>query len=507
MGLVSVYFLIFMAAVTLVYYLVPQKGQWIILLLSSLVFYGLCSKGLLLFLLLFAVIVYLFARRFETKKSKWLVLLELFLLVSLLLVLKYAGWFGSGWEGILGWTGSFRAAAYIVPLGISYLTLMGIGYSLDVYRGTVPAEGNFLKVLGFLAFFPSVTQGPLNRFADLSPQLVAGSRFCYEVLTGGVQRMLWGFFKKLVIAGRLGLLMTELTGGWKGGSTYTGIYVLLAVIICSLHLFMDFSGCMDIVIGAAEILGIRLPENFDHPYLAETMPEFWRKWHITLGAWLRDYVLYSFTMSGAAKKLNRSLKGKIGRRGASVVINIIGVLFVWLVFGLWHGIAGNFLLAAAYYALTIIAGILIEEPVKRFHGRFPKLGGSVGFRIFRVVRTFFLSIQGAYLMLMPDVRSGFFYLKTFFTVPGAVLVTHTEEGLAGGITILGLDPYDFAVLILAFVLWIVVATLHKKKDVRERLAEMNIVGRWAILLAVVIATVLFGSYGGGNLISFIYQGF
>ena len=177
--------------------------------------------------------------------------------------------------------------------------------------------------LGFVMAFEQTPHRdrPINRFADLVPQMEQGNRFRYETLVFGVQRMLWGFFKKLVIAGRLGLVMTELTGGWKE-STYSGIYVFLAVIVCSFYLFMDFSGCMDIVIGAAEILGIKLPENFDHPYLAENMPQFWRKWHITLGAWLRDYVLYSFTMSGAAKKMNRSLREKIGRRGASSVISM-----------------------------------------------------------------------------------------------------------------------------------------------------------------------------------------
>lgn len=506
MGLVSVWFLIFMAAVTLVYYLVPQKGQWIVLLLASLVFYALAAKGLLVFLLLFTVIVYLFAKRFETDKKPFLVLLEVILLIALVIVLKYAGWFGAGLERFLGKIASFRAAAYIVPLGLSYIVLMGLGYSLDVYRGTIHAEGNFLKVLSFLAFFPSLTQGPINRFADLIPQMEQGARFRYEALVFGSQRMLWGFFKKLVIAGRLGLVMTELTGGWKG-STYSGIYVFLAVVVCSFYLFMDFSGCMDIVIGAAEILGIWLPENFDHPYLAENMPQFWRKWHITLGAWLRDYVLYSFTMSGVAKKMNRTLREKIGRRGASSLISIIGVLFVWLVFGLWHGIAANFLIAAAYYAITIIVGILIEGPVKKFHARFPRLIGSVGFQIFRVVRTFVLSIQGAYLMLIPNVKSGFAYLFSFFTRPGAQLVVKTGEELAKGIRILGLDPYDLVVLLLSFAFWIVVSLLHRKKDVRMRLSKIHIVPRWAILFAVVIATVLFGKYGGGDMASFIYQGF
>ena len=195
MGLVSVWFLIFMAAVTLVYYLVPQKGQWTVLLLASLIFYGLCANGFLVFLLLFAVIVYLFAKRFETDKKPFLVLLEIILLVALVIVLKYAGWFGSGLEGVLGWIGSFHAARYVVPLGISYIVLMGLSYSLDVYRGTIHAEENFLKVLCFLAFFPSLTQGPINRFADLTSQMEKGARFHYETLTSGIQRMLGASLK------------------------------------------------------------------------------------------------------------------------------------------------------------------------------------------------------------------------------------------------------------------------------------------------------------------------
>ncbi|MBR5931598.1 MAG: MBOAT family protein [Lachnospiraceae bacterium] len=506
MTLVSVSFLIFLAAAVLVYYLTPQKGQWIVLLLASLVFYWLCSKGFLIFLLLFAGIIYVFARSFETGKKKLLVLLEVAILIVLLIVLKYAGWFGDGFVRFLSTISFQKPLSFVAPLGISYVLLTGIGYSVDVFRGTVTAEKNFLKVLSFLSFFPAITQGPINRFSDLSGQLMEGHRFSYEALVFGIQRMLWGFVKKLVIAGRLNVVMLELTGSWQG-SKYSGAYVVLTVAICSLNIFMDFSGCMDIVIGAAEIFGIRLPENFDHPYLARSMPEFWRKWHITLGEWLRDYVMFSFTMSAPAKKMNKSLKGKVGRKTAAALVSIIGVLFVWLVFGLWHGISGTFLLAAAYYALLIIGGIVIEEPVKRFRSKYPQFTESKGFQIFRTVRTYFLGIPGAYLMLMPQVKSGLQFLATIFTRPAAQFVVKITEGEGAGTFLLGLDIYDFTVLILSLILWLVVTTLHRKKDVRIRLSNIHIVPRWAILLAVVIAVVLFGFYGDLNAGSFIYQGY
>ena len=506
MTLVSVYFLIFMAVVTLVYYLTPQKGQWIVLLLASLVFYGLCSKGFLIFLLLFAGIVYVFARAFETGKKKLLVLLEVVLLIALVIVLKYAGWFGEGFVSFLSKLSFQKHLQYAAPLGISYVLLTGIGYSVDVYRDTIPAEKNFLKVLGFLSFFPAITQGPISRYQELSGELETGHRFSYEALTSGIQRMLWGFFKKLVIAGRLSTVMLELTNSWQE-SHYTGAYVFLTVVVCSFNLYMDFSGCMDIVIGAAEILGVRLPENFNHPYLAKTMPEFWRKWHITLGAWLRDYVMFSFTMSAPAKKMNKSLKDKIGKKAAASLVSIIGVLLVWLVFGLWHGIAATFLLAAAWYALTIVGGIAIEGRAKAFRAKHPALVSSKGFQVFRVVRTFVLSIQGAYLMLMPQAKKGLAYLATIFTKPTAQFVVRITEGEEAGTFLLGLDPYDFIILILSFALWIVVATLHKKQDVRIRLSKMHIVLRWVILLALVLAVVLFGFYGNLDAGSFIYQGF
>lgn len=505
MTLTSLYFLIFLAVVVLVYYLVPKNIQWIWLLISSLGFYAISAKGYTIFLILYAVIVFGFAKLFEKNKSKWLVVVELVLIFGIVVLLKNATWFGEGFTRVIMDISLMGTEGFVVAMGISYIALMGCGYSIDVYRGTIKAERNFFKVLAFLAFFPSINQGPINRYDDLRVQFKTPHRFSYEALTSGIQRMLWGFFKVLVLGERFGTIRATLVSGW-GGSTYTGWYVLLAVVASSFNLFMNFSGCMDIVIGAAEILGISIPENFDHPYMAKSMPEFWRKWHITLGAWLRDYVMYSFTMSGPAKKLNRALKDKTNRKFAAGTVSVIGVILVWLIFGLWHGIAWNFLLAGAYYGLLIVLGIVLEGPIKSFNNKFPKLTGSKGYTVFRVVRTFFLSIQGSYMMLMPSVKDGLSYLSKIFVQPKGLLV-EANGNLLSEIKILGLDVYDFIVLIVGFALWIVISRLQAKKDVRERLAGMNIAGRWAILLGMIIAVVLFGFYGGFNAGMFIYQGY
>lgn len=506
MSLTSLFFLIFMAVVVLVYYLVPKNVQWIWLLIASLAFYIINAKGYTIFLLIFAVITYGFGICFEKNKSKWLMVLELILIFGLVVVLKNAPWFGEGFTGFLTKISLMKPEGFLAALGISYISLMGCGYSIDVYRGTIKAERNFFKVLAFLAFFPSINQGPINRYEDLRVQFKTPHHFSYEVLTSGIQRMIWGFFKVLVIGERFTTIGSTLTADW-GETLYTGWYVFLAIAASSLGLFMNFSGGMDIVIGAAEILGIKLPENFNHPFTSKSIPEFWRKWHITLGGWLRDYVMYSFTMSKAAKKLGKSVKEKVNRKFASGLINIIGVIFVWLIFGLWHGIGWNYLLTAAYYGILIILGILLESPIKSFNKKYPKFTSSKGYEIFRMVRTFFLWMMGVLLLMMPSVKQGFAYIVTIFTKPaGSIAIAKGK--LLSEINILGLDVYDFLVLILSFVLWIVVARLQSKKDVRERLADMNILGRWAILLGMIIAIVLFGFYGGGfDAGAFIYQGF
>lgn len=510
MTLVSVYFLIFLGIVTLIYYVVPRNTQWGVLLLASLVFYFLCAKGFLCLLIIDAFIAFFFSVYLEKKKSKVMLVLELVILIGILILLKYSSWFGGSCERLLSKLYLGGTESYIVPLGISYILVYSIGYTLDVFRDNIPAEKNFLKVLGFLAFFPAITQGPISRYNDLQPQIEAGHKFSYENLTSGIVRMIWGFFKKLVIANRLAAMMSTLTNNWTE-SSYSGWFVVVAFSIAALELYMDFSGCMDIVIGTAEILGIRLEENFDHPFMADSCSDFWRRWHITLGAWLRDYVMYSFTMSALAKKLNKNLKKKLDRKTAGKVVNIIGVILVWICFSLWHGIGGNFAVGGAFYGIWIVLGIALEKTIKKFDEKFRPLVESKIWHFFRIIRTIAMFSVGGYLMITPSLQQGTDYFLSIFQSPaGSFLVNENGKGTFSllNISILGLDIYDFIILMIAIAIWGIVASLDRKKDVRKRLSGMNVVGRWTILFGLIIAIVVFGIYGKGlDAGSFIYQGF
>ncbi|MBR2696492.1 MAG: MBOAT family protein [Parasporobacterium sp.] len=507
MSLVSVYFLIFLAVCVLVYYLLPGKVQWIWLLLSSLVFYVLCDFGLVIIPILDALIAWIFGNVFGTKKKKGLMVLAIFLLVAVLILLKYAGWFGTGWTDLLSLLGFGRLPGYLVPLGISYFTIMAIAYLVDVYRGVVPAETSYPKLLLFLSFFPIITQGPICRYKELSEQFATGHKFRYENLTFGIQRMLWGFFKKLVISERLAVLSMHITEGW-GTSSYSGIWVIVSIFALSFRLYMDFSGCIDIVIGVGEILGIRLPENFNHSYLSRTIPEFWRRWHITLGTWLKDYVMYSITMSKPAKEFTKRAKKGIGRKAAATIVTCVGILFVWLVYALWHDISAVFLLSGAFFAVIIILSTVFDPLIRKFRKRFSKLVESIPYKIFMTLRTMLLSMMGAYFVFMPTVRDGAAYLFHIGKVPaGKITEMVVNSDGVSELQILGLDLPDFLVLVLAFILWIVVSRLHAKKDPRERIAGWNIVIRWAVLVVFVLVVVLLGKYGGLDTGSFVYQAF
>ncbi|MCQ2529959.1 MAG: hypothetical protein MJ086_01705 [Lachnospiraceae bacterium] len=483
-------------------------------MVSSLGFYALASGGFLVFVLVEALLIFAFTKVFETKKSKGLFILELVLIFGIVVVLKYAGWFGQGFASLLGqlnFAGKTAGSSlnYIVPLGISYYSISGISYSIDVFRDKYPAENNFAKVLTFISFFPVLTQGPINRYDELSKQLFTYHKFQYENLTYGILRMIWGFFKKLVVAERLSAVVGTLTTGWQE-NLYSGGWIVLAVALCSLNLYMDFSGCMDIVLGAAEILGIRLPENFDHPYLSKSIPEFWRRWHITLGAWLRDYVMYSFITSKPAKLLNKKAKDKIGRKGASVLVTCIGVLLVWIVYGVWHGLEMKYIISGLYYALIIIVATVLDGPIKKFDSRFPKLVASKAYGVFCAARTYFLAMIGAFFFFMPTIKEGMAYLGNIFKKPVQGLISIPETGIekVTDIKLLGVDLLDFVVILLGVILWIVLATLHKKKDIRDRLSDMNIVLRWLILLVMLLVVIIVGNYGGNlEAGSFIYQGF
>ena len=199
------------------------------------------------------------------------------------------------------------SSSLIMPIGISFYTFQATGYLIDVYRGLVPASTSYPKFLLFMSYFPQLTQGPISKYSDLMPQLTEGHDFEYKNFILGFQRVLWGYFKKMVIADNLAMVVATI---FASPDQYFGIYVPFAILMYSIQIYADFSGGIDIIMGFSKMMGINLTENFNRPFFAKSLSEFWQRWHITLGAWMRDYVFYPIAFSKRHKNLTRKLRKK-----------------------------------------------------------------------------------------------------------------------------------------------------------------------------------------------------
>lgn len=307
MQLSSFIFLCFYFLVFIIYYILPQKIRWVWLLISSYVFCAFSDYKYALVLLLATLVAYfsglLIGHAEARSKKKLFLLLGIFINAGLLFCFKYLNFFLGSLETIFSWLGFHLDLAtinLILPLGISFYAFQTISYLLDIYSGVLPPERNLGRFALYLAFFPKLVSGPIERGGNLLPQLYAPIPLDYQRFLDGFVRIAWGFFKKLVIADRLAVIVNTV---FSKPDKFFGPQLFFAVMSFSFQIYIDFSAYCDIAIGTAKLLGIDLTENFNIPYLATSATEFWRRWHISLTNWLRDYI---FTPLNFATRRKRS---------------------------------------------------------------------------------------------------------------------------------------------------------------------------------------------------------
>ena len=368
------------------YYLAPKKRQWMILAVASGLFYVAGTGGIPVGIILTGAGAYgcgiylarsLEAQRkalsdiaekerkkavkqgFERRRRRVQILYFVYS-VGILLCTKYMVVLLPCLQMLgLAMPGSDAFFARVVmPLGISFYTLTAIGYVVDVGREQCKAQENPVRLFLFLAYFPAITQGPFNRYAKLQDEFEREHVFDYERMLFGVQRFVWGAFKKLVIADRINLFVGSVFGSVNGG--LPGSIYALATVLYMLQLYADFSGYMDMALGISETFDITLSENFKRPYFSRSVAEFWRRWHITLGTWFKDYVMFSFVMSGTGRKIGKAAKKKMPRMGKHVT-GIIGTMLVWLLTGMWHGRTASYLLWGVYYGVIMCISLVLES--------------------------------------------------------------------------------------------------------------------------------------------------
>ena len=492
------------------YYCCPLRMRWMLLLAVSYFYYAYCGANALPFILVTTLTTWagalmigkigekskaeLKARKAELsaaekktlkaaakKKQRvffWLVLLLNF---GVLGVLKYS----APVTALMG----RPALNLLLPLGISFYTFQSMGYLIDVYNGKYAPEKNPAKFALFVSFFPQLIQGPIARHDQLAHQLTEPHRFDIVNIHRGLLLILWGFFKKKVIADRALPLVAEVFGNQ---GAYGGAVIVIGVLFYSLQQYCDFSGGIDLVTGIAELFGIRLAPNFKRPYFSISLGDFWRRWHISLGGWMRDYVFYPFALTKPVANLSKAAKQRFGTDVGRALPAALGNILVFLLVGVWHGATWNYVLWGLYNGLILAMSALLEPLYKRTNERLgERIVQSRAFYCWRVLRTFIIVNIGWYFDRAVLASDAFKMLGKTFCLPVTAQLTD------GTLMKLGLAAKDYRILAIATVILIIVSVLPERcMSIRSRILSLPDIPR-TILLYTIMLFVL-ASFMGAN---------
>lgn len=527
MSFLSMRFLLFLAAAIAGFYLIPKRYQWMWLLAFSYLFYLASGINTVIYIMTTTISTFgaglwlerwdhqLAARlkspelsqkvRQEEKKrikeqvklyKRWIVTAVLVLNFGILAFLKYRNFAITNINGVFHT--DFTSVKLLLPLGISFYTFQSIGYLIDVYRGKYNPDHNLFRFALFVSFFPQILQGPIGRFDRLSHQFFEEHSFDLLRIQRGMQLMLWGYFKKIVIADRAAVVVSEVFGNYEA---YTGLAVVVGVLGYSIQLYADFSGGMDVVTGAADCFGISLDVNFARPYFARSISDFWHRWHITLGTWMKDYVFYPFSLSKAMNKFGKYCKKHFGKQIGRVLPVCIANLLVFFLVGVWHGAAWKYIVYGLYNGMIIAASNLLAPLTQKLAQKLHIPLKSRFWMVVQILRTFLIVNISWYFDMAVDLKAAFAMMKN--TVTNFSLVSLTD----GSLLKLGLDKKDYLVLFLSCSVWFTISYLQENgMEIRKTLSARPVWIRFALYLILLFSIPLLGQIsltGGG----FIYAQF
>lgn len=435
-------FLLFYPIVALLYFLLPKRAKWPMLLLASYFFYA-CYQADLIFLIVGTTLVSFIASHvIERTEKAWARRLSLTVTLvvcfGVLFFYKYFNFLSGSVSGIieaLGGTPSRVELDLILPVGISFYTFQTLSYVIDVYRGDVKAEKNFFFYALFVSFFPQLVAGPIERPGNLIPQLRESHKFTKEGFVKGSKHMLVGFFKKICVAD---LISVYVNAVYNSPENATALGVIIATSLFAVQIYCDFSGYTDIAIGCARIMGIRLMKNFDHPYTAQTIKEFWSRWHISLSTWFKDY-LY-FPLGGSRCKKPRHL---------------MNLMIVFLVSGLWHGAAWTFVVWGAIHGIYQVIGTLTIKQRNRLLNKIGLSESSLGVKITRRIVTFILVTFAWLFFRANSIADAVLLLKALAFEWG---------GTSGTLSAMGLDLTAILTTVLAILTLVLIDRLLTYED-------------------------------------------
>lgn len=523
MNILSIKAMAFVFLAIAIYFNLPKKFKPTYLLILSLGLYTYANPKNLIFLIFSSFTVYLGGVIFnyldtknqkkieeqpELKKTlnkenkrnkKWILILLMVLNFGILFYFKYI-------NTLLVALNKFIFSEQVdffdiaLPLGISFYTFQAIGYLIDVYRNKYPNEKNYLNLLLFLSYFPQVIQGPIGRYDHLMPQLLVDHSFDMERLKSGALTMLWGYFKKLTIAEGLAILVNEILGS---PVMYSGSYIVVGVFLYSIQIYCDFSGGIDIISGISEIIGVQLDKNFRRPFFATSLGDFWRRWHITLGSWMRDYVFYSVAFSPKITKFNKWLKRFKNRRLSKILPSAIASMIVFFFVGIWHGASFKYIAFGLFNGTIITASLLLEERYEKIKNYLGINSEGIGWRIFQVMRTLLLCTIGRYFTRALSFMQALQWYKLSFKRFNPYILIN------GDLAEINLNFQQLNVIFIAIIILFGIELLVESgKDVKGIILNSHFVFRAFVVIALILFTITFGYYGEFvDSSNFIYQGF
>lgn len=464
----SIQFYIFLIITFILYYIVKDKYRFIILLIASYYFY--CSSNLknVIILLLVTIISYISGlivdKSNNIKKKKITIAITTILLISLLLYFKYSYFILQNINIVL--SKNFSIENIVVPLGISFFTLQAISYPIDIYRKDVKVEKNILKYSLFISFFPQILSGPIGKSKEMLPQFRQKHPFNKKDIFNGIMIVIYGLFKKVVVADLMAIGINNVYGNL---SKFSGIPLLIVVIMYSFQIYFDFSSYSNIAYGCGKIFGYELNKNFNLPYFASSVKDFWSRWHMSLSTWFRDY-LY-FPLGG-----NRCKKYKC----------YLNILIVFLVSGLWHGAAWTYIIWGMIHAIYQILERMFNLKFKN--------------KILNIIKTFILITFAWIFFRANTIKDAFYVITNIFNI--------SFIGIKEQILSIGLDKYDLLVLFISVISILVIEILQYKKQIYNKFKDLQPISKLIICIILIFATIIFGSYGPGfDNSQFIYLGY
>ena len=537
MSFTSFNFFVFLFAVIVVYYLVPKKLQWLVLLIASYGFYlstGADNVAYILFTTLFTYGAGLWMqllrdrnrkainalgedatkeqkrelKKVASKKIHTIQVITALINLAVLIVIKCSDNFTSGLNDLFGmfhWDASVPVVNIIAPLGLSYYTFNSIGYLIDVGRGKHDAEKHIGKFALFVSFFPSIVQGPLFRYNDVGKQLGEPHKLEYDNLKNGALLILWGCFKKLVIADRAAIIARAIFNAEFVAGSFSGTEVFFGVLAYSFQIYGDFSGGTDITRGAAQMMGIILPENFNQPFFATSMGDFWHRWHMSLGAWMREFVFYPVMLSKPVTAVSKKARQRFGAYAGKLIPSVAAPMVVFFLIGIWHDVTSQYVVNGLYNAILISASVALIPVYKWLIEKLRVNTEAFSYRLFQILRTFTLLCISRVIVKAPSLHDAFRMIKRMFTNVDPDFFLNNNGQLFN----YGVDEKQMGVLVFSILILLVVGILREGgMKIRETLAKQNLIFRWALYLMLLAFVLIFGIYGPGyDASAFIYGQF